>query len=52
MIINNVKNFSKQPRDLLTQEKIRHNHAHFTNQSLVESKFINEIVHPLLEFVQ
>ena len=51
IIINNVKNFNKQPRDQLTQQKICHNHAHFMNQSLVESKFINEIVQPLLEFL-
>jgi len=52
IIINNVKNFSKQPRDQLTQQKIQHNHAHFMNQSLVESKFLKEIVQPLLEFLE
>lgn len=51
IIINNVKNFEKQPRDQLTQQKIQHNHAHFTNQPLVESKFVNEIVTPLLELL-
>jgi CCR4-NOT transcriptional regulation complex NOT5 subunit len=52
IIINNVKNFEKQQRDLLTQEKIQHNHALFSNQTLVESRFIKEIIEPILEFLE
>ena len=48
---NNVKNFKKGPRDPLTQQKIQHNHAHFTDMALVESKFVKEIINPLLEFL-
>ena len=51
IIINNVKNFEKGPRDLLTQEKIRHNHAQFNNMALVESKFVKEIINPIMEFM-
>ena len=51
IIINNVKNFSKHPRDQLTQQKIQHNHAHFSDLALVESRFIKEIVEPVLEFL-
>jgi len=51
IIINNVKNFEKGPRDLLTQEKIRHNHAQFNNMALVESRFVKEIINPIMEFV-
>ena len=50
IIINNVKNFKKGVRDTLTQQKIRHNHAHFSNIAVVESRFIKEIVEPLLGF--
>ena len=51
IIIDNVKNFKKGPRDPLTQQKIQHNHAHFTDMALVESKFVKEIINPLLEFL-
>jgi hypothetical protein len=50
IIIENVKNFEKGSRDRLTQQKIQHNHAHFTDMALVESRFIKEIIEPLLEF--
>jgi len=52
IIMNNIKNFEKKPRDLLTQQKIQHNHNHFNNMSLVESRVIKEIIDPLLEFLQ
>ena len=51
IIINNVKNFEKGPRDLLTQEKIQHNHAQFNNIALIESRFVKEIIEPIMEFV-
>jgi len=51
IIINNVKHFEKQPRDHLTQQKIQHNHAHFSNRALVESRFVEEIIEPILEFI-
>jgi hypothetical protein len=52
IITKNIKNFEKKPRDLLTQQKIQHNHAHFSNISLVESRFVNEVINPILEFLQ
>jgi hypothetical protein len=52
IIVNNVKNFTKGPRDTLTQQKIQHNHAHFSNMAMIESRFAKEIVEPLLEFLQ
>jgi hypothetical protein len=51
IIINNVKNFEKGPRDQLTQEKIQHNRAQFSNMALVESRFVKEIIEPIMEFV-
>jgi hypothetical protein len=51
IIINNVENFTKGPRDALTQQKIQHNHAHFSNMALVESRFVQEIIDPILEFL-
>ena len=51
IIIGNVKNFVKGPRDKLTQQKIQHNHAHFSNTALIESKFVQEIIEPILEFL-
>lgn len=51
IIVNNIENFTKGPRDALTQQKIQHNHAHFSNMALVESRFVQEIIDPILEFL-
>ena len=49
-IIDNVKNFVRQPYDKLTLDKIEHNyHLHF-NKHLVKQRVLSEIIQPLLHY--
>lgn len=38
--------------DILTLQKLTHNHNHFFDQKLVKQRIINEIVEPLLEYAE
>jgi len=49
-VIKNIDNFNTQPYDSITLEKLQHNHAHFFDQALVESKIVSEIIQPLIDY--
>ena len=55
-IIDNLfidfKNKNLQFADTLTQQKLKHNREHFYNQELLLKMFIQEVVNPILEFVE
>ena len=51
-LVNNTKQFVKQPYDAVTQQKIAHNHAHFFNAQLVAKQIVDEIIHPLLNHAE
>lgn len=51
-IIKNIDNFKTEPYDLETQRRLQHNHDHFFDQTLVESRIITEIIEPLLEHAE
>jgi len=51
-LVHNVMHFVKQPYDAITQEKIAHNHAHFFNGQLVAKQIVQEIIHPLLNYIE
>ncbi len=51
-IIKNVDNFIRQEYDSLTLEKLQHNHAHFFNKELVESRIVSEIIEPLIHYIE
>jgi hypothetical protein len=51
-VIKNIDNFKKEPYDLETQRRLQHNHDHFFNQALVESRIITEIIEPLLAYAE
>ena len=46
------KNGKRLFNDPLTQQKLKHNRAHFYNQELLVKMFIEEAVNPILEFVE
>jgi hypothetical protein len=50
-IVDNVQNFKEQDYDQLTWEKLKHNHNLFYNKDRVEQMFINDIITPILEYV-
>jgi len=50
-IRNNVENFVRCPYDLLTINKVKHNRDHFFNQTVVKQGIVEEIINPLLEYV-
>lgn len=49
-LVNNVKQFQKQPYDQLTQQKIIHNHELFFDSALVTDHIVRDIVYPLLNW--
>jgi hypothetical protein len=51
-VIQNIKNFSRTSYDIQTQQKLQHNHDHFFNRDLVESKIVSEIIEPLLHYAE
>ena len=51
-LVDNVKQFQKQPYDKLTKEKIAHNHDRFFNVQLTTTHIEKEIVHPLLHYIE
>jgi hypothetical protein len=52
LILTNVKNFQKEPYSDLTKEKLAHNHNLFYNSTLVESKIVNELINPIIEYAE
>jgi hypothetical protein len=52
IVVDNIKNFNKVSYDQLTLEKIKHNHNLFFNIELIRQRMINEIVTPILEWVE
>ena len=51
-LVDNVKQYRKHTHSTLTQEKIAHNHAQFFNVELVTKHILEEIVHPLLHYIE
>jgi hypothetical protein len=51
-IISNVERFEKTAYSQLTLEKLQHNHDRFFNQSLVTDCIRNEIIQPLVEYIE
>lgn len=52
MILENLKQVRKEPYSDLTWEKLKHNHNHFFNETLVKNRMITEIVEPLIEYAE
>jgi hypothetical protein len=52
VIIKNLDRFVEEPYDSLTLEKINHNHQRFFNTELVNSRIIEEIISPIIEYYE
>lgn len=52
IIINNLKEIKSTEYDLLTQEKLTFNRDRFFNVTMVKERIVNEIINPLIEYVQ
>lgn len=51
-ISGNLSSIQSMEYDTETQKRLKHNHEHFFDQSLVESVIEKEIVEPLIEYAQ
>ena len=51
-LVTAVKNFDPVPYDLLTLQKLEHNHNRFYDQSLTDSRVINEIINPIIAYAE
>jgi len=49
ILVENVKNFKKQPYDSMTLGKLEHNHNLFFNEQVINDRIIAEIINPILE---
>jgi hypothetical protein len=52
IIIDNIKFFNKVPYDSITLDKLQHNHSLFFNTELIKQRIFDEIVNPILEWVE
>lgn len=52
LIVSNVFSINMQQYDNETERKIKHNHEHFFDKSLVESIIEQEIINPLAEYAE
>jgi len=50
-IYTQVKDYNHVGYDFLTQQKLEHNHNWFYNEQEITRRFTNDIVNPILEFV-
>jgi hypothetical protein len=51
-VVNNIAAFNKVPYDIVTMQKLQHNHARFFDRALVEHRIKTEIIDPLLEYLE
>ena len=51
IIVKNVDRITIMDYDIITKQKLQHNHQRFYDSVLVQNKVINEIIHPLLQYV-
>ena len=51
-LVATIKNFDPVPHNQLTLQKLEHNHNRFYDQSLIESRVINEIINPMIEYAE
>jgi hypothetical protein len=51
-VIKNIDDFDPHPYDSLTLSKLQHNHGHFFNRDLVESRMVTEIIEPLINHAE
>jgi hypothetical protein len=51
-VIKNIDDFDPHPYDSITLGKLQHNHAHFFDRDLVESRMVTEIIEPLINYAE
>ena len=51
-VVEQIKSFVKEPYDKLTKEKLDYNHNLFFDVKQVKQRIINEIIHPLITYVE
>jgi len=51
-VIKNIDHFDPQSYDAITLGKLQHNHAHFFDKELVESRIVSEIIEPLIRYIE
>ena len=47
-----VKHYACVPYNTITQQKLEHNHNRFFDQTLVNTRFVKEIIDPIMEYVE
>ena len=52
IIADNVVQYTKEPLDTLTLQKIHHNHARFYDQDLVRLGTIEQIINPIYDYAE
>lgn len=51
-VVCSIKNFTLEPYNKLTQQKIVHNHERFYNLDLVKSRLVAELIHPIYDYAE
>ena len=51
-VVDTIKNYTLEPYDKLTQQKITHNHERFYNLDLVKSRLVAELIDPIYDYAE
>ena len=51
-VVTAIKNFSPEPYDKLTQQKINHNYQHFYNMDFVNTQLVKELINPIYDYAE
>jgi len=51
-VVTAIKNFSLEPYDKLTQQKINHNYQRFYNMDLVNAQLVKELINPIYDYAE
>jgi hypothetical protein len=52
IVLENLNRICKEPYSDFTWEKLKHNHNHFFDETLVKKCIIKEIIEPLIEYAE
>ena len=50
-VVANVVQYTKEPLDQITLQKIQHNHARFYDQTAITQAVVKHIINPIYEYV-
>ena len=51
-VVSSIRNYTPQPYDSITEDKLKHNHELFFNQAVIRQRLIDEIINPIMDYFE